>query len=694
MAGDNSTNTTQSSATSVPNAVAVPVAQPNSGSPWDEDIDLPSEEPGVKPTVIGSLDDSGDESAPVPFSVPKDIEEKIGQKVPAENYIDPDPSKVAAATSTTIPAQIPTNEKTVDTIKPNVGQTQVASNPSAQVGSRPNSGQVPSQNIVANLKAKIENKPQHDEKALSLNSSNDYVAQKIGIDSASPPAEAVPVPAVAPKKTSSFEIVRLIPLFVLVIPLFLLLILSLLTEKGFLSIGVEKIYGAVGLERLWGGLSKDAESSLVRSVVEMRSHPNFKIKGTMTLSIDKSIKSIIVSPLVAIGPDKNIVADSNVLNIVTAAITQGTSNGSSSAYDYTITNSYLDETSSDDPGSGSDTSSSSVYDDVASTGTSASSSAGSSTTTKKQEDYPSYQYQGSTIKDVDVSIASSFGENGNESTLEVKKTSGTYPVLLKNKEDKLWLKSDPYIKYSNRVSNDQWLEYTIPSLLGKKVQSEFFSLKSDAGLSVRGIRLGNEKIGGERAYHYKVSSFEIGNSLSSLGITSDMVQSVSGDIWIGVEDKLIKRAELKILTSPSTAVTQIILKADFIDYDVENRLTAPEDNLVIKATEDDLSVNTDVRRKGDLATIRDALEEYKVDNDKYPETNGIVKLNSPGNILGSRLVPSYLAALPSDPKATEGWYYSYKSDGKTFSLGSRLENETDPEGQSVGSVYLYLLYNK
>lgn len=62
----------------------------------------------------------------------------------------------------------------------------------------------------------------------------------------------------------------------------------------------------------------------------------------------------------------------------------------------------------------------------------------------------------------------------------------------------------------------------------------------------------------------------------------------------------------------------------------------------------------DSRRTSDIQQLRSALEMYRSDNGYYPPINPTF-----GTIaaLGAVLVPTYMAALPNDPKSGQQYYY-------------------------------------
>jgi flagellar basal body-associated protein FliL len=98
----------------------------------------------------------------------------------------------------------------------------------------------------------------------------------------------------------------------------------------------------------------------------------------------------------------------------------------------------------------------------------------------------------------------------------------------------------------------------------------------------------------------------------------------------------------------------------------------------------------DQTRKSDLSSIKTSLELYFADNNKFPESQTIIKTSDSSSVLAQSLVPKYLNKLPDDPLAPD-FYYGYKSDGKSFELTCVLEDKTDPEGTLTGQYYIYKL---
>jgi len=98
-------------------------------------------------------------------------------------------------------------------------------------------------------------------------------------------------------------------------------------------------------------------------------------------------------------------------------------------------------------------------------------------------------------------------------------------------------------------------------------------------------------------------------------------------------------------------------------------------------------VSLDDQRKSDLHAIQEALINYFAAQTKYPVSEKLVLLNTPGNILEKELVPTYINKLPVDPVSTKS--YGYKSDGKTFTLTAVLDNANDPDVTLEGGLPLF-----
>lgn len=652
---------------------------PQSGSvdsPWADEV--PEVETPAKnnPSIIGSLDNSEatvKKNEPAVFNVPSNIEEKVGQKLPAEQFMNQ--NQPATPAGKTVPENPPPGPITSDPAPLDPAGQPIAVNKVDNIARKT----VPAGNPVPLAQEPVD--------------TNEQIASKLAKDTLAPPPEQPPIES---KKLHfpSFRFLKSLPLVIIFFVIVVGGILGYLTETGVASTGIEKIYGTLGLERFWGGLPKGSQNAVIKTVLVMKNQTDFKVRGTINITVDKSIKSPATSPLVAVNQGK--LAVNYYLPIkATKAVD----------YQYYY-NTSTDSTS--DTSSSSSSSSSSTATEPSTSGSSSTST--DSATSGSQSDYPGYQYQGSDTKDVSAQVEGAFSKNANEAKLTLQKVTGQYKLDLKNQNSKLWVQGSEGIKYAEKASPDNWVEFDFSSLSEEKIQDQFFSFDLTSGLSIKGSRIGNEKIGDERAYKYDIDNFEIGNAFSSVGVTSDMVQSVNGNIWIGIKDKLIRKIELKITPSPSSPVTTLNFSLEFYDYGVDNTVATPEESSIIQpdATTTTAATSTvsptttlttttatgnDTQRKTDLSKIKAALTAYKAAIGSYPKSSTIAKLNTDDSVLNAVLIPKYLSVMPADPKANEGWYYGYKSDGKTFTLSARFENTASTEATNVGGIYLHYVYN-
>ena len=730
-------NTTQPNNDDVSNKKAL--------SPWDEDP--PAEEP-KKDMVVGSLDSTGakdvnadQDKKPVPFNIPANInEEKVGKKIPAEEIIKKQPEVSSSlppnqtppppiARPKTEPIQAPSVQA-----KPESGVTELVQPagsvakaevpeavkpeplsppaPPTPVQEKTGVAQMSPFNRDKNvLKQKEEPKPvlpditpraeqSGAEKNIDSISNVNVQPKPVATAPQEPDIfaeEKAKVPKVEEKKkeTPPAPIKKPVkpdkppffkkPAFVIVASiLFLLTAGTYLTEMGLISVGLEKVYGIFGLESLWGGLPRNAEKALGKSAVAMKDQLNFKIKGSITLTVNKTIKSPITTPLVSIAATPYALRDENVSAAVKGVLTQ---------YDYYNSSSSSNTSTSSNNSSPSSTSNST-------------STPPTTSVTGSQQDTASYQPEESTIKQIDAEFEGESSEDAIKNEIKIKKLVGSDSTvsLIGNKND-LFIKSSPDIKYASNADSSKWLDFKISNITENNPFKDFTNIKLDKGFSIIGRRSGNEKVGSTRCFKYTLDNLEIGDSLDYLGIKSDSVSKISGDVWIGIVDHYIHKVDVKITPSIASSISQISINFEMYDYGVENSIVVPalSDKIVAEGSiatpissspidQGDM-YSRDKTRKSDLITIKAGLEKYKQTNGSYPKASEMVKLNTKDNIVQTSLVPEFIASIPTDPKATEGWYYGYKSDGSKFTLSARLENSADPQVTKVGEAYVHWVYN-
>jgi hypothetical protein len=703
-------------------------------SPWEDDLP-PEPKPEMKaPQVVGSLepepDGVADAAKPVPFNIPENIDEKVGTKVPAEKYIEkpstddrppegrspvggqpiadngkpvidnkeignvtPKPQAVAptpkpkVVTPTPVPA--PLTPAAVPTQPPATGDAKPPSpKPSTPINqAQAFSPSVPPTSNIDSIKpapdpfANVDLASSTDDQAPNVNNQPPEGGSPPG---GQPTADAAPTPAMPPKERKKISFPKLkIPMAVSYVAAALLMLsaLTYLTELGILSIGLEKVYGLFQIETLWGGLPKNPERALGMSVVEMKENLEFKASGTVTMTVNKTIKSDITTPLVSMLQVPLALVDSNAAEGIKATLAV-----TDSYYD-----DYYDPITVDD--SGTDTSSSS----------SSSSSSSDSSATQSQDAGSSYQLSEPTIKELKTEFNFISGTDSAQADITINKIVGTdSKISLVASDSNLYVKSAD-IKFDEKSIAEKWLKYSLSDITEPNPVGDFMNMKTDSGFTIIGKRVGNEKISDARCYKYLLSEVELGDALGNVGITSEMVQSMNGTIWIGIRDHLIRKITLTIIPSVSASISRIDLEMEISEYGVNNSITVPSLTNVVDLTGASPSVTAaagatetltgDDKRKSDLLSIKSALNEYKSKVGSYPVSTSLDKLNSAGSIAAAALVPNYIDSLPTDPKDSLGWYYAYKSDGNTFSLSARLTDSTDPSATKSGDIYLYYLKN-
>lgn len=734
MADLNQTNANPASVTPqasspVPNGAFLPASgstpKSQSSSPWDEDVPA-AETPASKPqTVMGTLapNNAQEAEASTPFTVPENIEEKVGQKVSADQYITPKEEVPLVAEGSASAAATPVEPlQTASTNASSLNQSAV--NPAVQnqaeqavpLGpANQNSPEFMPQPAPSPLPP-TQKKPNFLAKLLRRGTKENQKA-------ISPPPAPTPVPfgqgigvnPVNQKPRTAFAFLQNQRLVAVIGVIAFLAFIVSLTELGLISVGAEKVYGAIGLEKLWGGLSANPENALAISAVQMQKHSDFKIKGSMTLSIDQTMDSPISSPLFSVLQKSSValLKDENIGSSQRAIQTAQFYGSSSSSSSGSTSNTNSDSSSDDvynlysNDNSDVDSSATDLGDDLSSA---TDSTSADDTTGTASEDSTNYSMdengntneslvegESSNIVDVKSTVSVKTSKEGISGDLSLDGGSQSASVNLMLQSDKFYVKSDS-VKFAPNADPEKWLSYTLAATKDKAMQKDFFNISSTAGFSVKGKREGNEKVGSVRCYKYKIDSIELGDALSGLGISSDTVQNISGEVWIGIGDKLIRRIDLKIITPISSSISSINLSFQFSDYDVANKITFPDSSEVVEPSVEEAlpatatAADRDAKRKTDVGAILDALKRYKADNGSYPVSKDLLKLNASGNMIEKVLVPKYLTALPADP--TDGWYYAYKSnEGKNCSISARLEDASDADGQTIGGVLLYLKYN-
>lgn len=754
----------------------------STGSPWDEPLDVQEEKKKeVIGTLEGLPSESGGEIKasvkPVPFNIPEGIDdEKVGKKIPAEDIIEKEKTKLKLppkeeATSAPVsvakvdPAGKPVEEakatapmQAKETSKPIQGKPAVdnIARPEAKVLAenqqeiQPEAAMPPIQEAGINkIRKNITSPPpfKSSEAAVSPNQENEQVpplekpkggffskinpfskkkqleAPKTTATSQTTPTATQPKTILKPVASTSKPSRKPIkidfyrkPSFIVTASVILIFTaLTFLTENGLISVGIEKVYGILGLEQLWGGLPRNPETALAKAFVNGKENLEFKAKGEITLTVDKTIESEITSPLVAVTDFIFLARDIQVGPRTKAILTQADYYYDDDYYDYD--DSYYDYDSDYDYDDSSSSSSSS--DSISNDSGSDSEDTSSIYDSSSQEDYQSYSSDVSSIKEVDADFKSVSGSDGTKTDFTINKVTGrSSSVSMITSQNDLYINTSSDIEYHSRAEDSKWLDYSISAPESENVLNDFYSLKTDNGFSIIGRRIANEKVSNLRCYRYQLDSLEIGSSLEFLGIESEMIQKVSGDVWIGIKDQLIRKIDVTLIPSISSSVSRIDLEVEFYDYGSSNIIETPrldqkiavsnedivEDDSIseeVQAEEDKGEIATssteserDNQRKSDLTEIKVALEEYYDDNGYYPVASNWSDINQSNSTLVIKLVPEYITAIPTDPKLSEGFYYGYESNGKSYTLSARFENLNDPQISNVGDdIWLHYVYS-
>ncbi|MCX6808099.1 MAG: hypothetical protein NTW50_00330 [Candidatus Berkelbacteria bacterium] len=716
---------------------APPQASTGGSSPWDEPLDVPGENPA--PKVIGNL--AGDvhyAGTPEPFKLPVEDSNDAGQTgVPLTPATPPTPDATAAndsaatASPVTLPpnppadsnvpnivpvtpppilssdvpaampdtniADIPMADDPTPAASPDVSATpSLPANPTAQPAATATPGlggdlfgksaapsgvgalispapttEVPKDTTIKDDKTEDQTE-KTDAKPISPvepKVETPVLATPLASPTpiANPTAPAAPVsPDQKPKKSLKiFEswknlqpkkrlmFILLIVFVLVVLPLATISTLVYLTENGKVSLGLENIYDKYGLQKLWGGLGIDGGTSLLQSYSAMKAQTDYKITGSIAMTVDKTTGSSIVAPILKANPTSTTSMISPTKIILAAATTTNTTTNTA-------------------------------------TGTTAASTGSTSSdifSTTSPSNYLALSCDVKAAMSTDGNDVNLNFSGENQKALEIRQSL-----------DKLWVNSSN-VTFASNQTNDSWLEYTLPTKLGSSV---FFAENADkSGLSVNGARVATEKLNGEQVYHYQFDSIDIGDSLKSFGIEGDMVQNITGDIWLGVKDHLIKQVDFTMDMAASYPIIKMEVKFNFSDYGVKNTFAEPakivQPTVVVAAGSTDsvaaqTAAKNDAQRRIDLSAVKAAFVKYMKANSSYPLAATEIKLNTAANVVEQALVPTYLAALPKDPKDAAGWSYGYKSDGHGFTLSARLES---PDLASPGSTpTIYYLSDK
>ena len=679
------------------------------GSPWEEVLDVVED---TKPKVFGTLDNGGNPTATPgdQLKVPTNIHQGIGDKLPAEqvaakNSIIQNPAPQSASSAA---APIQHTPPTTTAAPISVGLGQPSQSGQGGVAGQP----VPKQPTPISAGAPAE-KPNQ-----ALKNHENIAATPESVPANPVVASAISQPPGLRKSSVSANLAKPIqewlakPKVIIVAIIVVLLVgLTYFNETGVFSSGLEKVYGIFRLEALWGGLPADSQLALSQSFQKMQTEKSLKLDSEIKFTVNKSSESNITQPLLSLknNPIYIIALQKAVLasSATSSVITQDDQDATEIPTESPTVDAVTDSTSVN-----SDSASDSTTDQTTQTSTTTSTSSDSQT---DQGTSASSTSNLTTVKEFSSSGKSYLSTEGATSQMEITDESGKKnDVSLYTQNSRLYVNSTG-VDYSG--SSKGWVYFPLTSSNSQEILPAVFNKTNLSGFSVTGKRIGSGKFNGEPVYRYQVN-IKIGSLFENIGVTDEMVNSITGEIDISKKDQLIRYAELTITPSISSAITRIDAKVAFSDYNLSQSLTFPENATPVgtdqTSTQTTQSTTTalpyvapsttstsstaspdlfarDAQRKADLKSIELALISYFATNNKYPSTGGVeIQTRTPGNVLAKVLVPAYFTSLPVDPW-TDKYYYGYKSDGNSYELNALLGNLSDTDGTIVGGNNLYII---
>jgi len=667
-------------------------------SPWDEPVPENTKTIKPTPTVVGDLDvnksqenlTANQEAKPIELKIPTDTEEKVGVKIDA-TAVQP---AVTQPEPTVPPAPAPTKEPTTNSKNSNFWQSVYSQEgkpegvaqatppaPRVDIGPKPTTPVTPPKILVETSRL--------GQPAPANPASVGQVPIK--------PAQTAPVPPpTTPPPAAQFRApVNRTKTFIFAGILGVIILFAggiFLTEQGMISLGLEKIYGIAHLESLWKGLPENPENAFAMAASKMKTEKSFKVNGSATVTINRGVKSDIISPIVsavaypimsfkAVPAGRQDEELGSYIEAVLTALNDGLAGE-------------VKESPDNSPKANVGIPTESVGKIAAESGTTGGSTSSSMI---------------ASVEEVTAELSARIADDVSGAKIDLKsKKSPNSKIELVYSSGKMYLKTSDDIVY-DKSTKGGWLAYNLKNFGQESPQDVLWGSDfSGSNFSIIGQRSGNETIDGVRCYHY-VGKVTLGSALNGFGLSENSLSSMDSDFWLGAKDHLIHRLKMKIVSNSSAAISRIEVTLDFSDYGggggdfvvpatstpasggaSQTGGTQPTPSQAATMTAEQLR---DTQRKSDLSNIAKALESYFAAFGKYPITTKTEKISQTTGILYSTLVPSYITTLPIDPLDPK-YYYGYESNGTQYSLSAVLEDKTDPDGKTVGSSYLYFLKNQ
>lgn len=291
-------------------------------------------------------------------------------------------------------------------------------------------------------------------------------------------------------------------------------------------------------------------------------------------------------------------------------------------------------------------------------------------------------------------------------TIDLSESSLTLPSLIPNSLDLTIARTQnqvllqlPILSLLAGAQSDEWLSLT-------DISADQAAAALDTSNVPAGKRLGFEKLATVQTAHYTYSLtrdqlFALLPMLKALpaGAAIGPEAKIQAELWMGTKDSLPYQLKLAIHEQRAGAKLTSQWLFSLSKFGQADQLALPDTSKSRTASlasiiPDNLTnleiASRDVQRKADLAKLKTALENYKVQHGGYPSTgNELTKVSDPKSNL-AQLVGPYLPSLPVDPNGGEAWY-GYRSDGQTYELSAVLESSHDPSGVDRGGKLLFLL---
>lgn len=153
--------------------------------------------------------------------------------------------------------------------------------------------------------------------------------------------------------------------------------------------------------------------------------------------------------------------------------------------------------------------------------------------------------------------------SGNDSILAIKDSPGF-----------LWMRSDR-AQFDEKIDLDKWLKFPFSSKDNMKYLDQIFVPSTTKFQFATGTKVGNEKCDTTRCYHYDLASIDVPTLADRLGIQASTINNATGEIWIGIGDKLVRKISLNIFFVGTEESKQAKIVINFSKYGTKNSFAPP-----------------------------------------------------------------------------------------------------------------------